>query len=49
MLYENFKETNKNSIHSELPKIAMLPKKHFDPLGVNMCFWKEQNNLPKDK
>jgi len=28
MLCENFKEKNKNSIHSELPKINMLPKKH---------------------
>jgi len=27
---------NKNSIHSELPKIAMLPPKmQFGPLGVN--------------
>jgi len=29
MLCENFKEKNKNSIHSELPKIGMLPKKQF--------------------
>jgi len=31
-LGENFKEESKNSILSELPKIAMLPKKHS--LGI---------------
>jgi len=36
MLCENFKEKNKNSICSELPKIAMLPKKHFGPLNGNI-------------
>jgi len=35
-LCEHFKEKKKNSIHTELPKIAMLPKMHFGPLGVNL-------------
>jgi len=35
MLCENFKEKNKNSICSELPKIAIFPKKHFGLLGIN--------------
>jgi len=32
MFHENFKEKNKNSIRSELSKIAMLPKKRS--LGI---------------
>jgi len=39
MLLKNFKEKNKNYVCSELPKIALLPKKmQLGPLGVNILF-----------
>jgi len=36
MLCENFKENNKNSVRSELPKIAILPKNGVWSFRVNL-------------